>query len=927
MTRQRLRALAAGMALLGIAVGVPVLLYGLGGGLPTGLPSSHQAATFLGRPLTDSAILRAVSLVCWAVWLLFVAAVAAETIAWVRERPGPSVTGRGFRIPGLQGAAGSLFLTAVLLLPHRPASTGSLTAGRIQAPPAITAVNDDPRVAALRSLDMIDVSRPPDTRVPYVVQHGETLWGIAEAHVGNGLAWRQITDVTGRSFDTGVDDWVQVNGRMIDERQARLIYRGETVYLPASWARIDPTPVAAADTVQDPPVVSANPAAGKPHEAPAQPQPAISTPSTTSDPVPTSNGQAPHVQQTGHPHSGDATEVLELVGAGMIAGAVLSTLNRQRSRQSRQRRPGRRIRLPVEHLAVTEIDLRAGERPDLIGATHRALHRLASDLSREQSAIPTICGVVAGDDRVEVLLGRPATPPDPWQNSADGYRWSLPTEQIPSGISFGCEPVPALIPVGRVPGTSDEALINLAAAGILHIRGTPERAEGLIHAAGLAFTGLPWAESADVIAVGLGPVLGDSAVHVRSVSTLDEVIDELEKQAAELRASLGAPVESGIDRPDGWLPTIVLLRCPAHTESLDRLLALCSGQSGVFAMVSPPASGPGWVIDVESVPALVPHLRLAIEPIFAPAGWAGAVNELLEVAADMTDVGIDEPPYDQLQSGERPEIKPPSTPSLSSNALDDPGQQATECGTARINVLGPVTFEDVEDFLRPRSFEIAVYLALHPDGVSEGRLDEMVWPSKTEVASSTRDQAISAARTALGGRSRFPLAHGQGRGKVYRLSDEVTTDWTEFCALYRLGRENKSVDTLRSALQLVRGRPFGDLDAGPGFQWLHVEGHTYHMQAEIADAADVTAGLYLDQGRPLEARWAAYQGLLAGPYTERLWVRLMAVADALGEAQEIQRLLGEMDARIGLEGDYGQLHPDTIAAYRRYSRHRVSPRS
>lgn len=925
MTRQHIRALAAAIALLGIAVGVPVMLYGLGGGLPTGLPSSHQASTFLGRPLTDSAILRAVSLVCWAVWLLFVAAVAAETVAWVRERPGPSVTGRGFRIPGLQGAAGGLFLTAVLLLPHRPASTGSLPAGMVQASAAITAVSNQPQVSALRQLDMIDTSKPVDTRIPYVVHHGETLWGIAEAHVGNGLAWRQITDVSGRSFDTGVDEWVQVNGRKIDERQARLIYGGETVYLPASWAAINPTPVAAAATVKDPPTAPADPVGGHPHAAPSQPQPAISTPSTTSDPAPTTNGQSPHVHQAADPHSDDVTEVVELVGVGMISGAVLTALTRQRDRQSRQRRPGRRIRLPHKHLAATEIDLRAAGRPDLIVATHRALHRLAGDLEREQSAVPTICGIVAGDDRVEVLLDRPTRPPDPWQVSPDGYRWSLPFEQIPPGIGTGSEPLPALIPVGHVPGTSDEVMINLAAAGILHVRGTAERAEGLIHAAGLAFTGLPWAESADVVAVGLGPVLGDSADHVQSVTTLDEVIDELEKHVSELRASLGEPVESGIHRPAGWLPTVVLLGRTAHAESLDRLLTLCSGQSGVFAMVSRPASGPGWVLDVDSVPALIPQLRLAVESISVPAGWAGAVNELLEVAAGVSDVGVDEPPYDQLLSGERAEISP-ATVGLASNR-EKPDQGVAGSGPTRINVLGPVTFEDVEDFLRPRSFEIAVYLALHPDGVSEGQLDEMIWPTKAEVPRSTRDQAISAARTALGGRDRFPLARGQGRDKIYRLTDQVTTDWSEFCALYRLGRESRSVDTLRSALQLVRGRPFGDLDAGPGFRWLHVEGHTYHMQAEIADAADLTAGLYLDLGQPLEARWAAYQGLLAGPYTERLWVRLMAAADALGEAQEVERLLAEMDTRIGLDGDYSQLHPDTVAAYRTYSRNRASPRA
>jgi len=46
----------------------------------------------------------------------------------------------------------------------------------------------------------------------------------------------------------------------------------------------------------------------------------------------------------------------------------------------------------------------------------------------------------------------------------------------------------------------------------------------------------------------------------------------------------------------------------------------------------------------------------------------------------------------------------------------------------------------------------------------------------------------------------------------------------------------------------------------------------------------------------------------------------MAVADALGEAQEVERILAEMDCRLGLDGDFDQLHPETVAAYRHYSR-------
>ncbi|HEX6476803.1 MAG TPA: bacterial transcriptional activator domain-containing protein, partial [Acidimicrobiales bacterium] len=148
----------------------------------------------------------------------------------------------------------------------------------------------------------------------------------------------------------------------------------------------------------------------------------------------------------------------------------------------------------------------------------------------------------------------------------------------------------------------------------------------------------------------------------------------------------------------------------------------------------------------------------------------------------------------------------------------------------------------------------------------------------------------------------------------------VGSDWEQFCRLHAQGRRSRAVQPLQEGLELVRDRPFADVVAGPGYGWLHLEGHLHHMEAEIVDAADLAAQLFLEHGDPVAARWAANRGLVAGPYAERLWVRLMAVADALGEAQEVERILVEMDRRLDLEGDYDQLHPDTLDAYRRYSR-------
>ena len=937
MIRPRWKGMLATLALLVAVAGVPWFLYALGGGLPTSAPSAHQVGNFLGQPITDTAILRGVSLTCWIVWALFVAALGTEALAWVRDRPGPSTTRRGFRIPGLQGTAGTLFLTAILLLPQRPAPNPSGPGGPSAAPIAAALTdfqNFRSPVRLVAQQSTTTVGRTQNVRVPYTVKQYDTPWGIAEEHLGNGLRWREITDADGNTLATGVDKWVQINGRLIDEPQARLIFPGQTLFLPThsstpstSWAHpATQLGHAEVDPVKDPPAVPARLHSGNGAESrPTAVHPDPAWRSTTANPETSRHGSAAGDRSaTADSDNFDPIEIVGLLGTGIIAGAALATVTRLRVTQSRARHPGRRIRLPTGKLAVTEMALRLASRDDLMAATHRGLHALMADLERESLSPPRICAVLAGDEHVEVLLDRPAEPPATWQASSDGFGWRIDLAEIPAGIGTGRDPFPCLVPIGRVPGTAIEVMINLEAAGTVAVRGDSERSAGLVRSAALAFSGLPWADSADVVLVGFGDTVPLAGPHLRYAACLEEIIEELEATPGPETSAhaIAGQLTLDVDRLDGWVPTVVLSTTVADPGCLNRLKSLCSDRIGLSAMIVGPDYESGWVLDVDSTPAFIPQLRLAVEVTPAPAGDLEAVNEIVATALDLDGVSVDDPPYDKLDCSSRP--RQPSDVAVDEPQAGPvaPTTRGDRAAPVRIDVLGIVEFEQVGDFRRPRSHEAAIYLAMHPDGVSEGQLDEMIWPTRREVPASTRDPVISAVRAAFGGVERFPFAQGQGHDKIYRLSNQVGTDWTQFCALYRLGRQTKSVEPLRAALELVRGRPFGDLDAGPGYQWLHTEGHVHHMQAEIADAADLAAGMYLEAGQPIEARWAANQGLLAGPYTERLWVRLMAAADALGEAQEVERLLGEMDTRLGLDGDYGQLHPDTVAAYRLYSRQR-----
>ena len=921
MTSRHLKGSLATVALIVVVAGVPWLLYALGGGLPTTTPGIHRVGSFLGRPLTDSAVLRGVSLVCWAVWLLFVAALVAEAAAWARARPGPATTRRGFRIPGLQGAAGSLFLTAVLLFPQRPYSASHSPTATVRQATPVSAVLGASSAAAVDGSDLQPVSALPSGPshgggIPYTVKRYDTPWGIAEEHLGNGLRWREITDASGNTLATGVDDWVQINGRLIDEPQAKLIFPGQILYLPAS-GHSAPQPVRpATDPAKGPPVAPSTHADGGPPLAmrsnPRAEPPPISI-------VPSLAPSGPSVVSSSHqaaraPVRNDGLEVAGLLAAGIVAGGTLTTITRLRVSQSRARTPGGRIRLPTGQLASKETVLRVASRDDLISAAHQVLHALVGDLQTESMPAPTILAVLSGESGVEILLDRPAQPPRAWNISADGFRWSIDPDAVPDRATTFRDPLPALVPVGRLPGTTTEVMINLEAGGIVGVRGDGERAAGLIASTALALTGMPWARSADVILAGFGETIAQTGPHIRTAPNLDAIADELEAVAAthgDDRTPRGQ-VTLDENRPDGWMPTIILSTTGADDRTLNRLSSLCASRTGVSAMLLAGHYGQfGYVLNVDSDPAYIPQLRLALALTSLHPEDLTALTDLVETALDTEGVTPADPPYSGLESSTRPPLP------LAVTRKPRPQEDASE--SVRINVLGVVEFVGVDDFRRPRSQETTLYLAMHPQGVSEAQLDERIWPTRT-VPASTRDPVISAVRAALGGINRFPHATSQGQEKLYRLSDHVETDWSHFCSLYRTGRQNDSLESLQAALDLVRGPPFGDLDGGPGYQWLHTEGHVRHMQAEIADCADLAAGMYLERSQPIEARGAATRGLVVDCHVERLWVRLMAAADALGEPHEVEKILAEMDIRMGLEGDFDSLHPDTIAAYRQYSR-------
>ena len=119
---------------------------------------------------------------------------------------------------------------------------------------------------------------------------------------------------------------------------------------------------------------------------------------------------------------------------------------------------------------------------------------------------------------------------------------------------------------------------------------------------------------------------------------------------------------------------------------------------------------------------------------------------------------------------------------------------------------------------------------------------------------------------------------------------------------------------LRSALELVRGRPFEV--AGKGYEWAHVEGIIAHMEATVADAAHCLAQLCLGAGDAEGARWAAKQGLRASPGHEQLYRDLMYAANLEGNRAGVEGVMADLARLVEDEEPYGHLHPETVAVYK-----------
>jgi DNA-binding SARP family transcriptional activator len=982
MTGTRLGSRLAGVAsltcLAALTVGLPILLWRVGGNpLPAHMPGARQITSTLTHRDNGTLFLAAVRDITWIAWLVFTLTVLAETQAVIRGRAAPRL-----RLGAVQGSASRMIAVAALTFTApaaiaiaavpAPSATATVSAHAPTGVAADPAPTLDAGAAATLAAYTAPASQPAQaTTWTYTVQPNDCLWTIAATYLGNGNLWPEIAQLNlGHEMSDGTSTVMFTNPSDIWP-QWQLIMPGPA---PDSVTAQPVTQPAPAQSDPPPPSHEGHAGAHAPFGTPHASAPArhsvsaarpASLPSDASDAAAAGHAHRPGTA-TAAPAAHHIPDVLELIAVVVVAGGTIEALRRLRHRQRQNRRPGRRIRLPADPqvlAAEQRLATTASGPARLIPLTLRAaLAALAEAQLADGQPLPGIAGLhivpghTAVDGYLELLLtGLPGTrPPPPWTVTPgrQGMCWQLQLPAAASTPPTTCDPLPGLVSAG-VTGQGGHLLIDLEALRWTACTGPADLTWPVLStmAAELAMSQLAgWYE---LILAGY-PELAAADGRGRACDTLDEALDLLDRRATEAwqrLAAQGAPDDIRLRRaasPDsGWDLTLLVSAIPPDTDQAARLLNL-TAVPGIAALTAGPgnlADAPA-IIEVSGPPGqIVAHispLQVTVHPRPLSAGTYEAIVTLFATAADDDDVPADSPPYGAYASqpwlfggaaGDPPAVTPDpwdaaatSNPAaMPSSAAKDPGPPAT---AADPRPDPPAGSDRSAGGLR-----ISVLGPVVIDGPAAS-----LEPAQTALilALALADPCglpAESLRHMTAVDPGYPRPDDQLRQIIGRTRHDlgVASDGSEW-----IHRRPDGSYVLHAAAELDwtqfhdlagRGITAGDthllaaalaLVRGEPFedswQWWLPVPLTEVMNAEITDTATRLAELELTAGRPTAAAAAARAGLAGSPAAEQLWRALMR-AEAAASPAAVSAAWNDCLAALARHAPGTDPSAETVALY------------
>ncbi|WP_291762712.1 LysM peptidoglycan-binding domain-containing protein [Cellulomonas sp. 73-145] len=954
------RGLGAAMALLGFVVGVPTALVALAPVyLPDQVPTWGQLWDRVMSPDDGSLLLAVLGAVAWATWAAFTGSVLVELAASARRVHAPRIPMLG----GLQRTAARLIATAGLLVattsaistPASPAAASALVATLTPVAPADAAPLAAPAAPATTPTS---AAAAPSVALPSITVHrGDTLWDLAERHLGDPLRYTEIRDLnTGRT---------QPDGSRL--RDADFIKPGWTLLLPADATDLPPAVHTVASTAAGPSVVVTpgdtlwSIAAEHLGDGHRYPEIAIlnvgitqSDGSHLSEPDTLRPGWVLRLPTTAPvPEPPQQPKVASAARPDLPPSPALSPAPTAKPAPTLTRTP-----------SPADLTTNGGSQETATGTSIARAHedeRQAASAWFLGLAALGAAGIVGEIARRRHLqqrarrVGETIPMPEPTSPAASAER-TLRTATTPVSIdairttlhNLACRcfdagrelpRVAALLldehhltlllleerPDAAAPFTARNPRTWVApTADVATEEAIDDPAQGTPYP--LLVT-LGHTEDATLIlnleAAGTLTVTGDD-------TTADEALRALVMEAAtsDLASQLALHTDDPFadltdafedfrlratderDERTGWAKSVSDLlatrgladvhQARARRELDDVWLPIVSIESGLTTPPSRPWSGAVTLTRQDVDDAWTIRVDSAGMARLEPLDITFQTQRLTSEQADQLRALLltSLPPEPHAANGTPATSAQDDVAALRRAHLivNEPNLMAAGI---RLNLLGPVQVEGIGGRpLTPRTVELLVYLALH--GPASGPdLDEMIWKGERGNPN-TRNVFIRRARERLGD-GVLPLVDVDG---LFRLGEGVRTDWARFqhhLAQAVAFEGQQQVDELAAAMALVRDRPFRGISP-TAYVWADYD--IQKMVGAIVDAAGILARIHQEAGRSRDAITVATLGLLVEPCSEELQtIAINATFSHSGprEAKSLRRRYSELMGRLDPE--------------------------
>ncbi|MFF8655412.1 BTAD domain-containing putative transcriptional regulator [Streptomyces huasconensis] len=957
------KAFLAFVALAVLLVGVPgALVMFVGWPLPSGAPS----LSWLQQEITVSTFINVLTVVVWFAWAQFTACVLVEIKAALSGVGIPS------RVPGASGSQMlARQLVAALLLVGATAASfapglsqfGQSLEGN-QKPASAASAQQTPGLfapgqqAAASAADALAAqaeqaaahaeggAQEGDTKYyriqPPEGRHHDSLWEIAERHLGDGRRYKEIYQLN--------KDREQPDGSKLSE--ASLIRPGWIMEMPADAhggelvEMPDEAPKVSKDVKEQ---ISDYSKTGDqrqgggqeqgggreqgggssvdrdtahivlPEQRPSAPEkPAMpQAPATPGTPA----GEAPEASEAtgGSTSDGSGFGLPEaLLGAPLLAAGLLGALGRRRRHALWQSamsavggHRGMHPRTPTGDAADAQDALLVGADPEGVRLLDLSLRGLAASLAEENRELPTVYAAWLTNGDLHLQLAQPAgRPPAPWQLGQDQTFWVLARTDAERYEDVDtAAPYPGLVSLGTLGGPEESRLLlNLESVpGIVSLSGAESDRAAVFAsvAAELATNG--WSDRMTITVVGFGQDLTPLAPNrLRHLEDVEALLETMEAETRQRRGALGAAghdsVLTGRTGPaqhTRWAPHLVLLAAEPTGEDAVKLaeLAADAARLGIGYLVGTESGdlpGAAWEMEITRAGKLLaPLLGLELQAQTLPEAQQRAIVRLFTEADPESDSGPTGP--DDGPTGAAPPF------------LVDVTEQGRPAVYARLVGTYEIIGLDTPDGERSALMHEALALLLmHREGVHPRVLASALWPRG--VTDDVRDALVERLREWLGtDPDGSPRLRADGNGRL-TLAKSVVSDLDVLRSLYHeatqgRGAGNRAVRgrMLTDALVLVRGPLLADRPQGR-YAWLTHEIIDAQLPLLVADIGLALCEFHLEKGRAQKAIEALNAAFGSAPRDERLWNELLRATAATQDPARLRQVAADLLARSGARG-------------------------